>query len=67
MPHPIMPATVTIARAVRHSGLSRASLYRLAGDGRLTFLKAGRSTLVDFASLTAHLASLPRATIRAAA
>jgi hypothetical protein len=44
--------------------MSRSSLYRAAGEGRLILLKCGRSTLVDGASLAALVAALPAANIR---
>lgn len=72
------PATARVKKAMALSGLSRSHLYRNAqtdeaesdqseeDDGLLpiTLLKAGRSTLVDCASLWAHLQALPRAKIR---
>jgi hypothetical protein len=49
----------TIRGAVEWSGLSRSAIYRAAGEGRLTLRKAGRTTIVDGASLAALVASLP--------
>ncbi len=49
------------------SGLSRSTLYRAAMDGRLRLVKAGRSTLVDYASLRALLDGLPAAQLTNAA
>lgn len=46
------------------SGLSRSTLYRLAGEGRIRLVKSGRTTLADLASVRRHLASLPAAEIR---
>lgn len=66
MPQPIAPATMTIARAVQHSGLSRATLYRRAAEGHITFVKSGARTLVRFNSLMHYLVSLPPAPIRPA-
>ena len=59
-----IPAALRIPAASAWSGLSRSALYRAAGEGRLRLIKAGRSTLVDTASLAALLASLPTANIR---
>jgi excisionase family DNA binding protein len=54
-----VPEAVPLPRAPGVFGISRSSLYRLAGDGRIRFVKIGRSTLVDAASVRAFLASLP--------
>jgi hypothetical protein len=43
--------------AARISGLSPASLYRAAGDGRLRLVRLGGRTLVDTASLIAMQAT----------
>jgi hypothetical protein len=61
---PAAPEMARIPVAVAVSGLSRSTLYRLAAEGRITLRKAGRTTLVDIASVRAFLAGLPRATIR---
>jgi hypothetical protein len=45
-------------------GVSRAGLYRLAGQGNVRLLKIGGRTLVDFSSVRAYLAGLPIANIR---
>lgn len=58
-----MRAGFSINAAVAWSGLSRSALYRAAAEGRLTFRKAGRTTIVDGASLAALIASLPVAQI----
>jgi hypothetical protein len=58
-------AGFSIQGAVAWSGLSRSALYREAGAGRLVFRKAGRTTIVDGASLAALVANLPVATIGA--
>ncbi len=44
------PLFVPLKRAVDISGLGRSTLYREAMRGRLRMVKAGRSTLVDYAS-----------------
>ncbi|MGK7870779.1 hypothetical protein [Falsiroseomonas sp. E2-1-a20] len=56
-------AGFTVRGASEWSGLSRSALYREAGAGRLVFRKAGRTTIVDGASLAALVASLPVAAI----
>jgi hypothetical protein len=56
-------AGFTIQGAADWSGLSRSALYRFAAQGRLTFRKAGRTTIVDGTSLAALVASLPPARI----
>jgi hypothetical protein len=66
-PAAVEPLAVRLAEAIRISGLSRSSLYRLASRGELTFLKAGSSVLVDFASLRSVIAGLPKANINIAA
>lgn len=60
-----LPEMVALPRAPDVFGISRRELYRLAGEGRIRFLKNGRATLVDAASVRAFLATLPTATIRA--
>ena len=56
---PLEPLAVRIDEAERVSGLDRVTLYRLNAKGELIFRKAGRRTLVDFASLRRCLAQLP--------
>jgi hypothetical protein len=56
-------AGFTIPGAVTWSGLSRSALYRYAAEGRLIFRKAGRTTIVDGASLAGLIANLPTAQI----
>jgi len=45
------PITYTVSDAVAVSGLSRATLYRIAAAGRLRLVKVGSRTLVCAASL----------------
>jgi hypothetical protein len=64
-PTPDEPWTVRIADAVKLTGLSRSEIYRrhnLPHDdpGRIVFLKCGKRTLVEIASLRAAVAALPR-------
>jgi hypothetical protein len=61
------PLFVPLKRAVDISGLGRSTLYREAMRGRLRMVKAGRSTLVDYASLRALLDGLPAAQLSNAA
>ena len=61
------PLAVRLPEATRISGFSRSRLYRMAGDGELTFLKCGKATLVEYASLEAAIHRLPRITVKAAA
>jgi excisionase family DNA binding protein len=60
----VSPEAVPLPRLQAVFGISRSTAYRLAAEGRIRFLKVGRSTLVDAASVRAFLASLPAATIR---
>jgi hypothetical protein len=65
-----MPADVLAApmqRATALSGLSRSGIYRAAAEGKIRLLKAGRTTLVDMASVRDFLAALPAAQIGRAA
>lgn len=59
----IEPISLPIPAAVAATGLSRSGLYRAAAEGKLLFRKAGRTTLVDAASLRAFVSSLPVAEI----
>lgn len=60
------PRAITLKRAVQYTDHSRTTLYRLAGEGEIVFIKAGRTTLLDLASWDAYLARQPRAVIRVA-
>lgn len=53
------PLTVTIQQLGSRIGLSRATIYRLAGAGRIRLIKVGRRSLVDWASVRDYLASRP--------
>jgi hypothetical protein len=61
------PLAVRLAEATRISGFSRSRLYRMAGAGEIVFLKLGKATLVEFASLEAAIHRLPRIAVKAAA
>lgn len=64
---PAEPLYVPFKRAVEISGLGRSTLYRSAMGGHLRLVKAGRTTLVCYASLKALLDGLPAARFRNAA
>ena len=53
------PISVTIPEAVKVSGRSRTSIYEALKNGELSAKKAGRRTLISFASLKDYLANLP--------
>jgi excisionase family DNA binding protein len=53
------PIAVTIPDAVRATGKSRTSIYEALKSGELSAKKAGRRTLISFASLKDYLANLP--------
>jgi excisionase family DNA binding protein len=61
----IEPALLSLSASAEYLGLSRDTLYRLIGAGRLTALKHGKKTLVTVASLRDYAASLPPAKIKA--
>jgi hypothetical protein len=63
---PIEPLGVRIPDAVAISGVSRSGLYRAAARGEVIFLKHGDRIIVDYASLKAMHARLPRAVINVA-
>jgi len=63
----LKPRLLRLTDAATYSGLSRSELYRLAGAGKIDFVKSGASTLAVTESLDAHLDSLPKAKISAAA
>lgn len=53
------PIAVTVANAVRASGLSRTTIYEALRRGELTAMKAGRRTLIRYADLQAFMERLP--------
>ncbi len=70
-PHPMPSAATaapaeagTIADCRARFGIPRSTLYRLAAAGHVRMVKLGRTTLVDFASVRAFLASAPAAALR---
>jgi hypothetical protein len=58
------PLAYTVPEAVKATGLARTRLYELAGQGRITFRRAGRRTVILADDLRTLLASLPPAPIR---
>jgi excisionase family DNA binding protein len=62
-----MPTRLTVRQALAYvqPPISRATLYRLLGQGRITAVKRGRNTLIESASLDRYAADLPVATFRA--
>ena len=60
----IEPALLSLSASAEYLGLSRDTIYRLIGAGRLTALKHGKKTLVTVASLRDYVASLPEAKIK---
>jgi len=60
----IVPLAYTVAEAVKVTGLARTRLYEMAGEGRLTFRRAGRRTVILADDLQRLLAALPPAPIR---
>jgi hypothetical protein len=65
-PPPLEPMVVTLRAAIALSGLSRSSLYLKAAAGEVIFLKNKSRILVDYQSLKAAVAALPRAVIKIA-
>jgi excisionase family DNA binding protein len=58
-----MPKFAPILKATELLGLSRSSIYRMAGAGELRIVKAGGRSLVDLDHAFAFRASLPTAPI----
>ena len=61
------PLTATIADTVALTGLSRATIYRLAGAEKIRMIKVGRRSLVVWSTVIDYLDGRPAAIIRAAA
>lgn len=53
------PLAVSIAEAVRLSGIGRSSVYVAIKSGALPIRKAGRRTLIQLDALRAWVAALP--------
>ncbi len=62
-PDTLQPLALPLSKAVAVTGLSRSAIYRAAGQGKITLLKAGRTTLVCMNSARTFLAGLPRAVV----
>jgi hypothetical protein len=56
----LVPFALSVAEAVRLSGLGRTSLYAAIASGLLKTRKAGRRTLVEVAELRRFIESLPQ-------
>ena len=54
------PLAVSIAEAVRLSGIGRSSLYRAIKSGELAIRKRGRRSIVEMTALKRWLADLPK-------
>ena len=63
VPPALKPRALRLAAAVAYSGISRSELYRLAGAGRVRFIKSGATTLVVTETIDSHIDSLPAAPI----
>ena len=59
-----VPLAYTIAEAAKATGLARTRLYALAAEGKLTFRRAGRRSVILSSDLQQLLADLPPAPIR---
>jgi hypothetical protein len=55
----IAPLAVSIAEAVRLSGIGRSTLYKAIKTGELTIKKRGRRSIVEMGTLKAWLSGLP--------
>jgi hypothetical protein len=55
----VEPLSLSIKDTMKSLSLSRGKVYALLGDGKLTARKDGGRTLVDYASVKVHHASLP--------
>jgi excisionase family DNA binding protein len=53
------PLSLSIKDTMKSLSLSRGKVYTLLSDGKLTARKDGGRTLIDYASVKAHHASLP--------
>jgi len=55
----LVPFALSLAQAVKASGLGKTSLYAAIADGRLKCRKFGRRTLVEAVELARFIQSLP--------
>jgi excisionase family DNA binding protein len=60
----IEPVLLSISASADFLGLSRDTIYRLLGTGKLTAVKHGSKTLLPIAGLRDYAASLPEARIK---
>lgn len=65
--HLANPVSVTIIDAAALTGISRATIYRLAGQGHIRMFKAGRRSLIDWSTMLDYLGTRPLAVLRKAA
>lgn len=56
----VRPHAMTIADAVKWSGVGRTTLYALIAEGRVDAVKVGTRTLVTTASLERLLSNAPK-------
>jgi excisionase family DNA binding protein len=57
----VEPISMTIPQVAEHTGWSRSEIYRLLHAGQLRAVKQNRKTLVVWASVVDHAATLPAA------
>lgn len=62
----VRPHAMTIADAVKWSGLGRTKIYELASEGRLEMVKVGTRSLVLTASLERLLSDAPKLQLKRA-
>lgn len=60
-----VPVSMSVATAVRWSGISRSEIYKLLAAGKIRAVKAGRKTLVLTETLQNYIHSLPSAKFKA--
>jgi excisionase family DNA binding protein len=65
--HSAEPVTVTVLGAVARTGISRATIYRLAHDGHIRMIKVGRRSLIVWSTMLDYLGKRPLAELRQAA
>jgi excisionase family DNA binding protein len=58
-----VPKYGKIPAACAMSGVARTTIYSWIAEGKIRAVKAGSATLIELASVEAHLASLPVANI----
>jgi len=65
--HSAEPITVTVPGAVARTGISRATIYRLARSGHIRMIKVGRRSLIVWSTMLDYLGMRPLAALRKAA